>query len=81
MNQKGFKEITKNLGSILNAKNPVNQDITEFMKIFRTPKERINLSSLETIFKPNLPTQIILTDVGTHIDVNELIKYFSKSYS
>ena len=28
------------------------------------------------IFKPNLPTQIILTDVGTHIDVNELIKYF-----
>ena len=28
------------------------------------------------IFKPNLPTQIILTDVGTYIDVNELIKYF-----
>ena len=28
------------------------------------------------IFKPNLPTQSILTDVGTHIDVNELIKYF-----
>ena len=28
------------------------------------------------IFKPNLPTQTILTDVGTYIDVNELIKYF-----
>ena len=34
LNQKEFKEITKNLGSILNAKNPVNQDITEFMKTF-----------------------------------------------
>ena len=46
------------------------------MKTFRIPKERINLSSLEMIFKPNLPTQTILTDVGTHVDVNELIKYF-----
>ena len=34
LNQKEFKEITKNLGSILNAKNPLNQDITEFMKTF-----------------------------------------------
>ena len=31
---------------------------------------------MEIIFKPNLPTQTILTDVGSHIDVNELIKYF-----
>ncbi len=31
---------------------------------------------MEYIFKPNLPTQPVLTDDGTHIDVNELIKYF-----
>ncbi len=40
------------------------------MKTFKISKERINLSSLEMIFKPNLATQTILTDVGTHIDVN-----------
>jgi hypothetical protein len=72
-----FKEITKNLGSILNVKNPIKNDIyKDFMKTFKISKERINLSSLEMIFKPNLATQTILTDVGTHIDVNELIKYF-----
>ena len=46
------------------------------MKTFKITKERINLSSLEMIFKPYLSTQTILNDVGTHIDVNELIKYF-----
>ena len=46
------------------------------MKLFKIRKEKINLSLLELIFKPNLATQTILTDVGTHIDVNELIKYF-----
>ena len=46
------------------------------MKTFEISKETINLSSLEMIFKPNLAIQTILTDVGTHIDVNELIKYF-----
>ena len=34
------------------------------------------MSLLELIFKPNLTTQTILTDVGTHIYANELIKYF-----
>lgn len=76
LSPKEFKEITKNLGSILNVINPVKIDISDFMKTFKIPKERINLSSLEMIFKPNLATQTILTDVGTHIDVNELIKYF-----
>ena len=31
---------------------------------------------MEYIFKPNLPTQPVLTNDGTHIDINELIKYF-----
>ena len=46
------------------------------MKIFKIKKETINLSHSEIIFKPNLPTQTILTDIRTHIDINELIKYF-----
>ena len=46
------------------------------MKTFKIKKETINLSHSEIIFKPNLPTQTILTDIGTHIDINELIKYF-----
>ena len=28
------------------------------------------------IFKPNLATHTILIDIGTHININELIKYF-----
>jgi hypothetical protein len=46
------------------------------MESFKIKKEKINLSLLELIFKPNLATQNILTDLGTHIDVNGLIKYF-----
>ena len=80
LNQKEFKEISKNIGSILKVQNPINNDeksaIKSFMKLFKIKKEKINLSLLELIFKPNLATQSILTDVGTHIDVNELIKYF-----
>ena len=45
-------------------------------ELFKVRKEKINTSLLEIIFKPNLATQTILTDVGSHIDVNELIKYF-----
>ena len=72
-----FKEITKKFRLNIKCKNPIKNDILkDFMKTFKISKERINLSSLEMIFKPNLATQTILTDVGTHIDVNELIKYF-----
>lgn len=39
-------------------------------------KEKINTSLLEILFKLNLPILIILTDIESHIDVNELIKYF-----
>ena len=80
LNQNEIKEISKNIGSILKVKNPINNDekaeIETFMKLFKIKRENINLSLLDLIFKPNLPTQSILTDVGTHIDVNELIKYF-----
>ncbi len=80
LNQKEFKEITKNIGMIMKVQTPIKDEekleIRQFLKIFKIKKEKINLSLLELIFKPNLATQTILTDVGTHIDVNELIKYF-----
>ena len=80
MNKNEIKEISKNIGSIMKVVDSINNDekneIKNFMKLFKIRKEKINLSILDLIFKPNLPTQTILTDVGTHIDVNELIKYF-----
>ena len=80
LSKEEFKEISKNIGSILKVQNPISNEetieIKKFMKIFKIKKEKFNLSLLELIFKPNLPTQSILTDIGTHIDVNELIKYF-----
>jgi hypothetical protein len=30
---------------------------------------------MNIIFKPNLPTQAILVEEGTHLDITELIKY------
>ena len=75
-----FKEISNNIGSIIKIQNQINNDIKmifrNFIKTFKIKKENINISLLGLIFKPNLPTQTILTDIGTHIDVNELIKYF-----
>ena len=79
LGQNEVKEISKNIGSIIRVSNINNDDKNEirtFMKYFKIRKEKINLSILDLIFKPNLPTQTILTDIGTHIDVNELIKYF-----
>ena len=80
LDKKEYQEISKNIGSILKVQNPINNDIKNkfknFIRNFKIRKEKINLSLLELIFKPNLATQTILTDVGTHIDVNELIKYF-----
>ena len=58
-------------------KEDFKKEIKSVVKeLFKVRKEKINTPLLEIIFKPNLPTQTILTDVGSHIDVNELIKYF-----
>ena len=52
------------------------QEYEEFSREFKIPKEKLNLLYLETIFKPNLPTQYILTSKGSKIDINQLIFYF-----
>ena len=54
----------------------IKEEVSNLHKNFKIKREKINLSIMEYIFKPNLPTQPVLTDDGTHIDVNELIKYF-----
>ena len=74
-----FEEFSKNKSSILKVSNNIKDDSTnevkEFMKFFKL-EEEFNINILEKIFKPNLPTKAILTDIGTHVDFNELIKFF-----
>ena len=57
-------------------KDEEKQKIYEFVKDFKISKEKLNTSTLETIFKPNLPTQYILTSRGSKIDIHQLILYF-----
>ena len=57
-------------------KDEEKQTIYEFVKDFKISKEKLNISTLETIFKPNLPTQYILTSRGSKIDIHQLILYF-----
>lgn len=49
-------------------------EVSNLQKNFKVKREKINLRIMAYIFKPNLP-QPVLTDDGTHIDVNELTKY------
>ena len=64
LNQNEFKEIIKNIGSIIKIENPLEEKekkkISEFMKTFKIKKETINLSHSEIIFKPILSTQTII---------------------
>ena len=67
------KEIKLNVGKIISL--PFISNLSDFIKnYFKIPKEKINLQLLEIIFEPNLPTETILTDVGTQIDIYEFIK-------
>ena len=56
--------------------NELYDIINDFTKEFKEKKEKMTLSSLELIFKPNKPTQLVLSSKGSIIDINELIKYF-----
>ena len=60
-----------------NLKNETKRTLqTIIKKEYKIKKELINLSNMEIIFKPNLPTQPRLTNEGTHIEITELIKNF-----
>ena len=68
-----IKEINLKVGKIITL--PLIDNISDFVKYnFKIPKEKINVQLLEIIFEPNLPTEMILTDVGTQIDIYEFIK-------
>ena len=79
---KESKIYSKNIGQIVKIKDEnlnkeTKREIQSIIKKeFKIKKELINLSNMEIIFKPNLPTQPRLTNEGTHIEITELIKYF-----
>ena len=64
-------KIIKNIYS----KNTIEK-IDDFTRKFKEKKENINLSSLDLIFKPNLPTQYVLSTKGSIIDMDAFFKYF-----
>ena len=67
------KEVKLKVGKIIPM--PIIPNLSDFIKnSFKIPKDKINLQLLEVIFEPNLPTETILTDVGTQIDIYEFIK-------
>ena len=53
----------------------MTKNILHLVKEFKEKKEKIKLGPMNIIFKPNLPTQSILVEEGTHLDITELIKY------
>jgi hypothetical protein len=79
LNDKEYKNLVKNIGGVIIYKDlskEIKDEVSNLQKNFKLKREKINLSIMEYIFKPNLPTQPFLTNDGTHIDQNELIKYF-----
>ena len=79
LNDKEYKNLVKNIGGVIIYKDlskEIKDEVSNLQKNFKLKREKINLSIMEYIFKPNLPTQPVLTNDGTHIDINELIKYF-----
>ena len=73
---KEFSEFCQNTGKLIKCKfSGYQPEISDLIKKFLISKTKINKSLLNIIFKPNLPTQEILCEEGTHLDVTELIKY------
>lgn len=73
INAEETKEISLRVGKIIPLQ--LKENLSDFVKYnFKIPKDKINLQLLEIIFEPNLPTEMILTDVGTQIDIYEFIK-------
>ena len=76
--EKSFKKICAQTGKILRADKleyKTQLEILLLAREFKEKKERMKLGPLNIIFKPNLTTQAILVEEGTHLDITELIKY------
>ena len=81
INQNEYKLIYQNIGKIIKTVNEIPEEYRNETKkfvrdYFKVKKEKIDISLLNKIFIPNMPTQTILTDVGSNLDVIELIKFF-----
>jgi hypothetical protein len=77
VNQKEFKIFCQNTGKIIRYDNEkLNLETkNKIIRLFKEKKENFKLKYMNTIFKPNLPTQTVLCEEGTHLDIIELIKY------
>ena len=77
-NQKEFKMFCQRTGKMIRYDKldiETQRNILLLVKEFKEKRERIKLNHMNIIFKPNLPTQAILVEEGTHLDITELIKY------
>ena len=77
-NQKEFKIFCQRTGRIIRYDKldiETQRNVLRLVKEFKEKRERIKYNSMNIIFKPNLPTQSILVEEGTHLDITELIKY------
>ena len=77
-NQKQFKIFCQRTGKMIRYDKldiETQRNILRLAKEFKEKRERIKLNPMNIIFKPNLPTQAILCEEGTHLDITELIKY------
>ena len=77
-NQKEFKLFCQRTGKMIRYDKldiETQRNILRLVKEFKEKRERIKLNPMNIIFKPNLPTQAILVEEGTHLDITELIKY------
>ena len=77
-NQTQYKLFCQRTGKIIRydkLNEETTRSILRLVRDFREEKEKIKMSQMNIIFKPNLPTQSILVEEGTHLDITELIKY------
>ena len=77
-NSKEFKSLYRNTGKLIKYDNlgiDIQKQILLLIKEFKEKREKIKSSYMNIIFQPNLATQAILCEEGTHLDVTELIKY------
>ena len=71
---KKFCQATKKIIKIDNIDKEIQKKINNLIKKFKE-KNKFKFNQMNIIFKPNLPTQSILVEEGTHLDITELIKY------
>ena len=77
-NQKEFKIFCQRTGKIIRYDKldiETQRNVLRLAKEFKEKRERIKFNSMNIIFKPNLPTQSVLVEEGTHLDIIELIKF------